>query len=101
MTGIPSPAFVTLANWGAEIFMMGLRLALPVLTTLLMTNLALGVLTRAAPQLNIFAVGFPITLFIGLLMMALILPHFTPVLTQMFSDGFTLIGTLIGADEGP
>ncbi|MDT8363994.1 MAG: flagellar biosynthetic protein FliR [Nitrosomonas sp.] len=98
MTGIPSPAFVTLANWGAEIFMMGLRLALPVLTALLTANLALGILTRAAPQLNIFAVGFPLTLSIGFLMMLLVLPYFTPVFIQMFSDGFSLIGTLIGAD---
>jgi flagellar biosynthetic protein FliR len=77
---------------------MGLRLALPVLTALLTTNLALGVLTRAAPQLNIFAVGFPLTLSIGLLMTSLVLPYFTPVLNQMFSDGFAMIGTLIGAD---
>ncbi|HNO75900.1 MAG TPA: flagellar biosynthetic protein FliR [Nitrosomonas mobilis] len=98
MVGIPSPTFVTLANWGAEIFMMGLRLALPVLTALLATNLALGVLTRAAPQLNIFAVGFPLTLSIGLLMISLSLPYFTPVLNQMFSDGFALVSALIGTD---
>lgn len=99
MTGAPTPVFVALANWGAEIFMMGLRLALPVLTTLLTTNLALGVLTRAAPQLNIFAVGFPLTLFMGLLMMSLVLPYFTPVLSQMFSDGLSLIEALTGADR--
>lgn len=97
MSGIATASFVTLANWGTEIFMLGLRLALPVLTTLLITNLALGILTRAAPQLNIFAVGFPLTLGIGLLMMSLVLPYFTPVLNQMFLNGFSMLNTLIGS----
>lgn len=44
----------------------GLLLALPVITALLVVNLAFGVMTRAAPQLNIFSIGFPMTLVLGL-----------------------------------
>ena len=51
---------------GRQNFRGGLGLALPVVTALLIVNLALGILTRAAPQLNIFAVGFPITLMVGM-----------------------------------
>ena len=44
----------------------GLLLALPAITALLVVNIAFGVMTRAAPQLNIFAIGFPLTLVLGL-----------------------------------
>lgn len=44
----------------------GLLLVLPAITALLVVNLAFGVMTRAAPQLNIFSIGFPLTLVIGL-----------------------------------
>ncbi len=54
------------ARLGAELFRLALHLALPVLTALLVCNLALGILTRAAPQLNLLSVGFPITLLAGL-----------------------------------
>lgn len=94
MDGLATTSFMTVTNWGAEIFMLGLRLALPILTALLITNLALGILTRAAPQLNIFAVGFPLTLGIGLLLMSLALPYFAPVLSQMFQNGFSIMNTL-------
>lgn len=60
--------------WGAEIFRLGLWLALPLVGLLLFVNLVLGVVARVAQQLNIFAVGFPITLGLGLLAMALNLP---------------------------
>ncbi|HRQ04881.1 flagellar biosynthetic protein FliR [Nitrosomonas halophila] len=95
LEGVTALSFATLTNWGIEIFTLGLRLALPVLTALLITNLALGILTRAAPQLNIFAVGFPLTLGIGLVMMSLTLPYFAPVLRQIFLDGFSMAHTLI------
>jgi flagellar biosynthetic protein FliR len=65
------------AQWGSQIFSIGLQLSLPVVATLLITNIALGVLTRSAPQLNIFGIGFPITLLAGFLVIALMLPSMT------------------------
>ncbi len=61
-------------RWGAEIFATGLWIALPLVTMLLFVNLALGTISRVAPQINIFAVGFPITLGVGLLGLLLTLP---------------------------
>ncbi|MDE2564375.1 MAG: flagellar biosynthetic protein FliR, partial [Burkholderiales bacterium] len=49
-------------------------IALPLITMLLFVNLVLGAISRVAPQINIFAVGFPVTLGVGLLGLVLTLP---------------------------
>ncbi len=64
---------------------------------LLTTNLALGVLTRAAPQLNIFAIGFPLTILMGILVLALSLPYFGQTLHRQFSDGISAMLRAAGA----
>jgi flagellar biosynthetic protein FliR len=61
-------------RWGAEIFATGMWIALPVVTMVLFANLVLGFISRVAPQIQIFAVGFPITLGLGLLGMYYIIP---------------------------
>jgi flagellar biosynthesis protein FliR len=61
-------------RWGAEIFLTGLWIALPLIAMLLFVNLVLGMVSRVASQINIFAVGFPITLSIGMIGMLLTLP---------------------------
>jgi len=60
--------------WGSEIFALGLWIALPLVGMLLFVNLVLGLISRVAPQINVFAVGFPITLAVGLAGMLLTLP---------------------------
>ena len=89
-----------LADWGGRIFEAGLGLALPVVTALLIVNLALGILTRAAPQLNIFAVGFPITLMVGMAALMLSLPYFIPVVEQLVAEGLkTMLEVARGANS--
>jgi len=61
-------------HWGAEIFATGLWIALPLVTMLLLVNLVLGAISRVAPQINIFAIGFPVTLGVGLMGLVLTLP---------------------------
>jgi len=99
LEGMTNATFTTLANWGSEIFKSGLQLSLPVLTALLITNLALGVLTRVAPQLNIFAVGFPLTLSIGLLVMALSMPFYAPILEHLVQDGLNLMMGILNINK--
>ena len=65
------PNIKDIAFWGKEIFSIGLLLALPTIAALLVTNIALGILTRAAPQLNIFGIGFPVTITLGFVLLAL------------------------------
>ena len=61
-------------QWGAEVFATGLWIALPLVTLLLFVNLVLGAISRVAVQINIFAIGFPVTLGMGLVGMLLMLP---------------------------
>ena len=76
-------ALHTLATWGGSIFSYALQLSMPVIGALLITNLALAILTRSAPQLNIFAIGFPITLAIGFATLLLSISYLAPLLDQV------------------
>ena len=75
-----SPNVLEVLSWmklyrlGADMFASGLWIALPMVGMLMFANLALGMVSRVAPQMNIYAVGFPITLMVGLLGMAVTLP---------------------------
>lgn len=80
-------AFRTLTEWGSTIFMHALQFSMPIIGALMITNLALGILTRSAPQLNIFAVGFPITLTVGFATLALTLPYLAPMLDHVVNEG--------------
>ena len=79
-----------LAGWGGEIFLAGLLLSMPIMAALLITNLALGVMTRAAPQLNVFSVGFPITLAAGFVVLAIALPYFVPLFERLLHDALQM-----------
>ncbi|SFC85719.1 flagellar biosynthetic protein FliR [Massilia yuzhufengensis] len=76
-----------LARWGGRIFSSGLQLALPIVAALLITNVALGILTRAAPQLNIFGIGFPVTLGVGFLTLSLAMPYLGMPIVNLFNQG--------------
>lgn len=78
-----------IALWGESIFSVGLLLALPAVSALLITNMALGILTRTAPQLNLFGIGFPITLGVGLLILALSLPGMLRPIEKFIEQGTT------------
>ncbi|QGZ39250.1 flagellar biosynthetic protein FliR [Pseudoduganella flava] len=79
--------FWDLALWGAKIFSAGLQLSLPVVAALLIANVALGILTRAAPQLNLFGIGFPITLGAGFLVLMISLPYLAAPIVNLLGQG--------------
>ncbi len=79
-----SGLFAGIVANASDIFAAGVQIALPLIMMLLFANLALGVMTRAAPQLNIFAVGFTITLGVGLVMLLLQMSHFDAPLLRLF-----------------
>jgi flagellar biosynthetic protein FliR len=58
---------------------------------LLIANIGIGILTRAAPQLNIFAVGFPVTLMIGFVMLYLSLPLIVPMMDALSHSGVAVM----------
>lgn len=89
ISGLPiaGGAPLEVARWGAKIFSAGLQISLPVVAALLITNVALGVLTRAAPQLNLFGIGFPLTLGVGFLAISLALPYLGTPIVNLFNQG--------------
>ncbi len=68
---------------GADLFSSALWIAMPIIGVLMFVNLALGIISRVAPQMNIFAVGFPVTLMVGLMTVALMLPMLEQSFTQL------------------
>lgn len=99
-TPIQAAAFASFAGWSATLFSTGLLLALPLITALLIANIALGVLARIAQQLNLFAVGFPVTLALGFLVLMLSLPYIGAAMEGLFSQGFQAMGTVMRAASG-
>ncbi|MBK7461683.1 MAG: flagellar biosynthetic protein FliR [Betaproteobacteria bacterium] len=83
-TPLSSASWLNLAELGSKIFSAGLLLALPVVVALMITNVALAVLTRAAPQLNIFALGFPLTLLGGFVAIAISMNYLATPLQAIF-----------------
>ncbi|MCP5279576.1 MAG: flagellar biosynthetic protein FliR [Thiobacillus sp.] len=92
--------FAGIAQWGGTLFMTGLHIALPVTAALLATNLTIGMMTRAAPQLNIFAVGFPLTLGAGFLVLYFTMVYLPASLEQLWgralSTGIKAMGGVAG-----
>lgn len=93
--------FAALLDWSAVIFSMGLLLALPLIAALLIANIAIGVLARIAPQLNIFAVGFPVTLMTGFVVLMYALPHLGAALERFYERGFVALAGVIRAGGAP
>jgi flagellar biosynthesis protein FliR len=89
---LAAPGWRTLADWGVTLFAGGLMLALPVVAALLIANLCLGILNRAAPQIGIFQVGFPLTMLVGLLLIQLMLPNMIPFFARLFDNGIEEMG---------
>jgi flagellar biosynthetic protein FliR len=79
-------------QWGGTIFSAGLLISLPVVAALLIANIAVGIMTRAAPQLNIFAVGFPVTLATGFVALYLATPYIGPALANLFEQAILAMG---------
>jgi flagellar biosynthetic protein FliR len=90
-TGLSGRGFLEVASWGGRIFSAGLQLSLPIVAALLITNFALGILTRSAPQLNLFGIGFPITIGIGLIMIGLSLPYMATPMVRLLQEGIEAI----------
>jgi len=93
--GIDKAGIWTLIAWSSRMFAGGLLLAMPVIASLLLVNISFGVATRAAPQLNIFSVGFPVTLMLGILLIWLTLPDVLDQFTGLLTDAYDLIGQLL------
>jgi flagellar biosynthetic protein FliR len=83
--------------WGARVFEAGLLIALPAVIALVIVNLALGVVTRAAPQLNLFGIGFTITLLCGFFVLTVGLDGIMAGISSLINSALTAAAELVGA----
>lgn len=94
-------AFWAVATWGTQMFAGAVLIALPLVTVLLVINLSLGVMTRAAPQMNIFSVGLPITLLVGtVLLPILVLPTLPTRMAGIWTEAYRTVGNILTGAGG-
>lgn len=90
-----SGLFDLVIKWSAMIFLGGVLLAMPILVALLFINIGLGVITRAAPALNIFAVGFPAMILAGILLLSMAMPVIGFRIQWLWQRSFDILGQLL------
>jgi len=85
----------SIVAWSSQMFSAGVLLAMPVMAALLFVNISFGVAARAAPQLQIFGVGFPITIMMGMVLIWVSIANTLEVFSNVLSNGFGLIRQLL------
>ena len=89
--GVTTHGLWSVVSWGGQVFSGAVLVSLPAMAALLVVNVAFGVMTRAAPQLNIFSIGFPVMILLGVLIMMMTLPVLIPQMTGMVDEAFILV----------
>ena len=97
-SGLGTDGYWQIVQWGSQLFRGALMVSLPGLTALLIVNLAFGVVSRAAPSLNLFAIGFPVTLVGGLLIVLAGLPSMQEAFIQLMRESLSFAGNLMGGN---
>lgn len=93
---INQDAYGIVIRWSSMMFLGGLLMALPVMVSLLFINIGLGVVTRAAPSLNIFAVGFPAMIFVGFFILFMFMDSMVGRMGWLWIQGFEVVRDLLG-----
>jgi flagellar biosynthetic protein FliR len=91
-TPMEATSWLNVVELGSKMFSVGVLLSLPVVVALMITNVALAVLTRAAPQLNIFSLGFPLTMTGGFVALAISMDYLATPLQALYE--YALSATL-------
>jgi flagellar biosynthetic protein FliR len=95
--GLGAAGLHAVVSWGTELFAGALAIALPGITALMVVHLAFGVISRAAPALNLFAVGLPVSLVCGFLVVLAGLLAVQNTFIRELEHAFQMLGALIGA----
>lgn len=86
-----------IVDFTASIFVTGVKIALPVLFAILLTNIGLGVLARTMPQMNVFVVGIPLQIGIGVFVLSIMIPFYILFLDVMFNEMYGNISSALRA----
>ena len=95
MVGLSLDDLWSIIIWSSQIFAAGVLLAMPVMAALLFINISFGVAARAAPQLQIFGVGLPITIMLGMVLIWMSLSSVLDVFSDVLTEAFKLINQLL------
>jgi flagellar biosynthetic protein FliR len=82
---VSGPLVQTIFEWTRGVFVVAVKIGAPVMAALLFTNVALGIVARTVPQINIFIVGFPLQIAVGLLFLGLSVPVFVAIAGRLFA----------------
>ena len=96
MNGLSRDGFWQLAVWGGNMYAGAVKIALPAIASLLLINLTFGIVTRAAPQFNIFSLGFPVAIMAGFLIMMLTLDVMSAQVSNQLMAVFEFMRWLVG-----
>jgi len=94
--GLSLPAVSFLLEWSAQLFVLALKIALPALAALIVVNLSFGVMSRAAPTLNLFAVGFPVAMLLGFVIIFLNMGGLQENVALFLNETLFMLPTLLG-----
>lgn len=83
---LPAQGFMNLLEATGQMFVIGVTLSLPLVAAILIANVGLGVLARAAPQLNLFAIGFPLMLTAGFVVLMISLPYIVQPIARLMEN---------------
>lgn len=86
---------MAVAEWGGRMFIGAVLISIPAVTALLVVNIAMGLMTRVAPQMNIFSVGFPLTMMLGFIFIMVSIPMAMNVFQNLLSDSFQYLLTIL------
>ena len=77
------------------VLLVGMKIAMPVTFSILMTNVGMGILARTMPQMNIFVVGIPLQLTIGTSILMMLMPFYVMFLDVIFNDMYANISAAL------
>ena len=88
---------LSLMTWSSQIFISAVVIAFPIMIGLLLVNALLGLVSRAAPSLNVFAIGFPALIPVGLIMLLLTMGIWFEQVENLWFRGFNSVNEILGA----
>ncbi|OQX86241.1 MAG: flagellar biosynthetic protein FliR [Candidatus Latescibacteria bacterium 4484_7] len=81
---LPMDGMMGLVNLSSKVFVVAVQLASALMVMLLLVSISLGIISRTVPQMNIFIIGFPLQLLVGLFGLVITIPFITKALVQLF-----------------
>lgn len=95
MVGLGKADLWQVVSWSSQIFAGGVLLALPIMVTLLFVSISFGIASKAAPQLQLFGVGFPITILMGMVLIWISLSGILEGFAEMLHESFIHLSQML------